>query len=223
MKHYQLILAVTTGLSASALAGTNEVVQSEAPAPEPVSNDSWFAGASFGRLYDVGANFDTNLGFNGELGDLEFDMYSAHVGKRFDSGLYGFNSALYLEVGLLNGDLDFENPTGLGVLLNQFNADINIVPVTLNGMLERNIVGGLGAYLGAGVGYGFTEIEVFDESDRDGGLYAQASLGLTYKFTETFEVFGGARWVYLESLEFADSPLELEDGFAWEAGLRFSF
>jgi hypothetical protein len=223
MKHHQLILAVTTGLSASAIAGTTEVVQSEAPAPAPVSNNSWFAGASFGRLYDVGANLDTNLGFNGELGDLEFDMYSAHVGKRFESGLYGFNSALYLEVGLLDGDLDFENPTGLGVLFNQFNADINIVPVTLNGMLERNIVGGLGVYVGAGVGYGFTEIEVFDESDRDGGLYAQASAGLTYKFNETFEVFGGARWVYLESLEFADSPFELEDGFAWEAGLRFSF
>lgn len=223
MKYHQLILAVTTGLSASAFAGTTEVVQSQAPAPEPVSNNNWFAGASFGRLYDVGANLDTNIGLNGELGSLEFDMYTAHVGRRFDSGLYGFNSALYLEVGYLKGDLNFEDPTGLGLLLNQFNTDINIVPVTLNGMLERNIVGGLGVYVGAGVGYGFTEIEVLDESDRDGGLYAQASAGLTYKFTETFEVFGGARWVYLEKLEFADSPLELDDGFAWEAGLRFSF
>jgi hypothetical protein len=223
MKAHRLILSALAGVSASAFAGTPESVPAPAPMQEPVSYSSWFAGGSFGRLYDVGASLDTNLGFNDNLGDLDFDMYSVHVGRRFDSGLYGFNTALYLEAAFLDGDLDFDNPTGFGFLLNQLNADIDILPVTINGMLERNVYGGLGVYLGGGVGYGFTEIESFGDSDRDGGFYAQATAGLTYKFTDTFEVFGGARWVYLESLEFADSPLELDDGFAWEAGLRFSF
>lgn len=223
MKSHQLILATVAGLGASALAGTTESVQGPTPVDQPVSNNSWFAGAGFGRLYDVGANLDTNPGFNNDLGELDFDMYTVHVGRRFDSGLYGFNSALYLEVGFLDGDGDFDNATGPGFIFNQLNADIDIMPVTLNGMLERNLVGGLGVYVGGGLGYGFTEVEVFDKSHRNGGFYAQASAGLTYKFTETFEVFGGGRWVYMESLNFSGSPIELESGLAWEAGLRFSF
>jgi opacity protein-like surface antigen len=149
-------------------------------------------------------------------------MYTLHVGRRFDSALYGFNSALYLEVAYLDGDVDFNDPTGFG-LLNRLNADINIVPVTLNGMMERNIYGGLGLYVGGGLGYAFTDIDAGNQSDSDGGFYAQLSAGLNYKFTETFEMFAGARWVYLNDLDFGDSTLELDDGFAWEVGLRFNF
>lgn len=36
-------------------------------------------------------------------------------------------------------------------------------------------------------------------------------------------MFGGARWVYLDSLEFGNTALELDDGFAWEAGFRYNF
>lgn len=208
------------GLSASALAGTTE--SAPAPMQEPVSTLDWFVGASFGQIYDVGADIDANLNLNQDLGDLDFDMYTLQVGRRFNSGLYGFNSAFYLEVAYLNGDVDFNNPTGFG-FLNSLNADINIVPITLNGMLERNIYGGLGFYVGGGLGYAFTDIDAGNQSDSDGGLYGQLFAGLNYKFTETFEMFGGARWVFLNDLEFGDSTLELDDGVAWEVGLRFNF
>lgn len=220
MKTYQLILAAVSTMGASALAGT-EVVPAPAPPPPPAICP-WFVGASFGRVYDAGPSFDNDFTFDEDIGDLDFDMYSLQLGRRFDSGFYGFNTALYLEVAYLDGDVDFNDFTGFGIL-NQLNADIDIVPVTINGMLERNIVGGLGFYLGGGIGYGFTETEVLDESDGDGGFYAQLSGGLNYKFTETFEIFGGARWVFMEELDFGDSDLELDSGVAWEVGLRFGF
>jgi hypothetical protein len=221
MKTYQLVIAAVTGLSASALAGTESV---PAPMQPPVSESVWFAGASYGRIYDAGASLDINLNVNEDLGDMDFDMYSLHVGRRFNGGMAGFDAALYLEVAYFDGDIDFDVPVtgGLG-LFDQFNADVDIIPVTLNGMLERNIYGGLGVYLGGGLGYGFTEVDFLNASDSDGGFYAQVSAGLNYKFTETFEIFGGARWVYLDSLDFGNSTLEIDDGFAWEAGLRFNF
>ncbi|NQX02528.1 outer membrane beta-barrel protein [bacterium] len=191
---------------------------------ESVPERLWFAGASFGQIYDATASIDTSPSFNEDLGNLDMNMYSLHVGRRFNAGMSGFDASLYLEVAYLDGDQNFSLPSPAGIgLLDQYNADVQIIPVTLNGMIERRIYEGLGVYLGGGLGYGFTEVDVFNASDSDGGFYAQVSAGLNYKFTETFEIFGGGRWVYLDSLDFGNSTFELDDGFAWEAGLRFNF
>jgi len=175
---------------------------------------------------------------------IDFDMYTLHVGRSWGSGFYGFATSVYLEVGYLDGDTDVSyngpldgiDPANLEVrdevlealedldsIVANPDIDIDIIPVTLNFMAERNIIGGLGLYLGAGAGYAFTDTDAFGESDTDGGFIAQASAGLVYNFTESFEMFGGVRWMYLESLNFGDSDLELDDEFAWEIGVRVNF
>jgi hypothetical protein len=62
-----------------------------------------------------------------------------------------------------------------------------------------------------------------DYSDSDGGFYAQASAGLIYNINSQFELYAGGRWRHLNSLEFGDIPLELDDSFAWEVGARVNF
>jgi len=259
------MFTAAAALTASAFAGTSEPVMAPAPAPmqESVATGGWFIGGSFGQLSGVDHNgesllndsFDFNgLGeaifedpFGGSFsgGDIDFDMYTLHVGRSWGSGFYGFATSVYLEVGYLNGDTDVSyngpldglDPDQLGEvnqavrdalgdldsIIQNPDIDIDIIPVTLNFMAERNLIGGLGLYLGAGAGYAFTDIDAFGESDTDGGFIAQASAGLVYNFTESFEMFGGARWMYLESLNFGDSDLELDDTIGWEIGVRMNF
>ncbi len=258
------MFTAAAALSATAFAGTSEPMTAPAPAPmqESVASGGWFIGGSFGQLSGVDHNGESLLNdsfdfngladeiFPGQLldggsfsgGDIDFDMYTLHVGRSWGSGFYGFATSVYLEVGYLNGDTDvsYSGPLdGLGLtgqpeniqthlddldsIIQNPDIDIDIIPVTLNFMGERNLIGGLGLYLGAGAGYAFTDIDAFGESDTDGGFIAQASAGLVYNFTESFEMFGGARWMYLESLNFGDSDLELDDEFAWEIGVRVNF
>jgi len=193
------------------------------------------------------ADFENGGSF--KVDGFDFDMFTLHGGRTFGSGFYGFTTSLYLEVGWLRGDSrasysgPFENVDFDEVDLGEFDLtdeqleqletaaailgdpgiDIDIVPVTLNFMAERNLVGNLGFYVGGGLGYAFTKIDAFGESETGGGFIAQASAGLVYNFTETFEVYGGARWIYLDSLNFGDSDLELDNDFAWEIGLRVNF
>ena len=215
------MITAFASLSASAFAGSPETAPAQGAAQESYLA-GWFAAASFGQIYDIGSSVDNVFNVNQDLGDLDMDMYSLQAGRRFDYQQYGLSTALYLEVAYLDGDLDINNLGGF-VILNPINVDIDIIPVTLNAMVERKLYAGLGCYLSGGMGYGFTDTEVLNQSDTDGGFYAQLAAGLNYKFNERFEMFGGARWVYLDSLEFGDSSLELDDGFAWEAGFRFNF
>jgi hypothetical protein len=221
MKLDKLIIATLAGLSASAFAGSPETAPVQAPAQESYLS-GWFAAASFGQIYDIGSNIDNAFNVSEDLGDLDMDLYSLQAGRRFNYEQYGLSTALYLEVAYLDGDVDINNLGGF-VILNPINADIDIIPVTLNAMVERNLYAGLGCYLSGGMGYGFTDTDVLSQSDSDGGFYAQVAAGLNYKFNERFEMFGGARWVYLDSLEFGNTTLELDDGFAWEAGFRYNF
>lgn len=221
MKLERLMITAFASLSASAFAGSPETAPAQGAAQESYLA-GWFAAASFGQIYDIGSSVDNVFNVNQDLGDLDMDMYSLQAGRRFDYQQYGLSTALYLEVAYLDGDLDINNLGGF-VILNPINVDIDIIPVTLNAMVERKLYAGLGCYLSGGMGYGFTDTEVLNQSDTDGGFYAQLAAGLNYKFNERFEMFGGARWVYLDSLEFGDSSLELDDGFAWEAGFRFNF
>jgi hypothetical protein len=230
MKFHQIMLAVT--LTASAFAGTATTETRSPPANPPVMGGDWFFGVSYGRLSEVGGTIGDgfSIGEDADSSDFDFDgfdfdMYSLHLGRNFGDGFYGFNTTAYLEVAYLDGDTDvsFDGDPQIAELLGDLNADIDIVPVTVNLGMERNLIGGLGLYLGAGLGYAFTDSDVLDVSDTDGGFYAQASAGLVYNFTEKFEMFGGARWLYLDSLDFGDSSLELDDEFAWEIGARVNF
>jgi len=201
------------------------VAPAPAPAPEP-SLCQWFMGGSFGQLSGVDSNLESlSVADATDVSDLDFDMYTLHVGRSL-TNQNGWDVAAFLEVGYLDGDVTLEES-----LFSSFEApqttdtdlDFDIIPVTANIMVEHTIYGPISGYATAGAGYAWTEVSGDIDSDSDGGFYAQASLGLIYNINESFELFGGARWLYLNDLGFGDSSLELDDSFAWEIGARVNF
>ena len=105
------------------------------------------------------------------------------------------------------------------------------MPITLNVKLELQLTGNLNAYFGGGLGmarvdlsvdYGYGEV-----ADDDWVFTAQLFAGLSYNVTQNFEVYGGARWIYLDGADLSDSggsaTLDLDDDWLFELGLRYNF
>lgn len=220
MKHLKLITAVSS-VSALAYAGEPAPVQT-APAPAPTLG-GWFAGVGFGQ-FEADSNVES-VAYNDYgvdepiIGDFDFDMYTLHVGRDLGVQFLGCDLAAYLEVGYLTGDANLTDD-GFPVT----GIDLDIIPVTLNLMAEREFFAGIKGYISAGIGYAFASADVDALSNKDsGGFYAQASMGLGYDITEQWEIYGGARWLYLSSIDFDYSGAELDDAVAYEIGLRYNF
>ena len=150
---------------------------------------------------------------------------SLQVGRDL-TNVNGWDVAAYLEVGYLDGDLDisatvFDSIDGL--LSHSETIELDIIPVTANIKVEHAIYGPVSGYATAGAGYAWSQVSLNDQDENDGGFYAQASAGLIYNFSESVELFGGARWLYLSDIGFGESEIELDDSFAWEIGARFNF
>jgi opacity protein-like surface antigen len=171
-----------------------------------------------------------------EVGYLAGDAdgeWNLDLDQPIDGGEWTVGDALEDEYYYQTGNDIYEDFPGLddGHLDVNLDLDIDIIPVTINFMVERSIAGGFGFYLSAGAGYAFTDCtldidsDIGDESysDTDGGFYAQASAGLNYYFNENVGVYAGARYLYLDSLDLGETEIELDDDFAWEVGLRYAF
>lgn len=209
-------MIVTLLLSTAAIyAGEPAPMMAPAPAPAPTLTE-WFIAGSYGQFDDV-VNTDA-------------DMYALQVGRKFTC-MGGFDVAAYLEVAYFDGSNDFDYYTRgeEGPVEHNGSVDTEIIPVTLNLVFERNLVGGLGFYAGGGLGYAWNSVDTDPSYDIDdnGGFYGQLSMGLNYEFTEAFSVFAGARWIYLGELEWGNNDAELEgsddNAWGWEVGLRYSF
>jgi hypothetical protein len=222
---------ITTACSITATAfagGSKEVI---APTQSAPSLGGWFIGGTYGQLETEG-NTDA---YYGELGgpspgipsleDFEFDMYTLHIGRDLGTQVAGFDLAAYLEVGFVDGNSratfgSFPGPTP-GPTTSDVDAEI--IPITVNLKLERALFGPVNFYLTGGLGYAFTEASAFGAFESGGGFYAQASAGLIYNVNSELELLAGGRWLHLSSLDFGNAPLELDDAFAWEAGVRVNF
>lgn len=199
----------------------------------------WFIAGSFGQLYDVGKGLDS-WAFNttdydsARVGKLDFDMYTLQIGRDLCPLGAGFGLAAYLEVNYLDGDVSIDaHPRTDTTLATDFGLDAQIIPVTANLKLEHTIAGPISCYLTGGLGYAWTKYSGENTSDSSsstgGGFYAQLTAGLIYNITEQWEIFGGARWIYLSSLDGAKvgfnnaAEIKLQDSWSWEAGIRFNF
>lgn len=192
-----------------------------APVPAPVPAEpslwSWFAGASAGYLLD-----------------FEEPMYHLHAGVDTPWTIGGFNVALFGEIGYTEKD-DSEsiryfdpNFTAPVLITETFDLDIEIIPLTFNIKLERPIANNLNFYVGAGVGAAFIDMDVSSSlggsaSEDDTVFAAQIFAGLAYNVSASFEIYGGARWIYLDDAEFGGIDVDLGDDFLVEGGLRFNF
>jgi len=218
-----------------ATAGTH-VESSKAPIPPPANPCifTWFAGGSVGYLTE-----------------FEEVMYTLHIGTDTCWNLAGWDISLFAEVGYTEKDERYTSDRqwfvphprdsytldqyeaameGLAFARNPSSFDLEIIPITGNIKFERNLTGNLNAYFGGGLGMARVDLSrstaFGNRSDDDWVFTAQLFAGLNYNITPSFEVFGGARWIYFDDAElklngFAD--LKLEDDFLFEIGARYNF
>lgn len=224
MRLFTLITTAGSLTAATAFAGTSKEVIAPATPPPAPSLGGWFIGGTYGQLDGVGNTIEDEFNVDRlDVGDLDFDMYTLHVGRDLGRQVLGCDIAVYLEVGYLDGELSiysrfnsFDGPSNI-------NFDVDIIPITANVKLERSLFGPVSAYLTGGIGGAFTDISAGSESADGSGFYAQASAGLLYNINQQCEVYAGARWVHLSDLDFGDAPFELDDEIGWEVGFRYNF
>lgn len=233
------ILLLPFVLALPAFAGTSA---KEYVAPGPQSEPclfTWFAGASVGYLTE-----------------LEEPMYNLHLGTDTCWSLGGWNVALFAEIGYTEKDEswsaggqstipedDLDDSFTLDELEDALSDiadfgfsgtgyDLEVMPITLNFKLERPLTSNLNVYFGGGLGAARVDLSIDggdlgDFSDDDWIFTGQIFAGLNYNVTQSFEVYGGARWIYFDDASLSDNgasaDLELEDDFLFELGGRFNF
>ncbi|MEN9991541.1 MAG: hypothetical protein RLZZ224_1243 [Verrucomicrobiota bacterium] len=190
-------LIMTTALSATAFAG--ELNQSSC------SNcwDGWFAGATFGQFTDTDGRVE------GQTGDADQNLYALHLGRNLDKQLLGCDLAAYVEVGLLESNFG--------------PVDIDVIPFTFNLKAERELFAGINGYISAGAGYAFSRVSMGPVTMGDGGIYGQGSIGLSYDINENVEIFGGARYLVLDEVDFGIPAADADNNVGYEVGLRYNF
>ncbi len=189
------------------------------PPPAPSCLWSWFAGASVGQF----------------TGDWDEEIYTLHVGAERKCPGSDCSQAVYLEVGYTEADETTQREEGaadlageLGLSLGQdisVNMEAEIIPITLNYKYECSLTDSLNWYVGAGAGIALVDVEystsVDSVSDDDTAFYAHIFAGVVYNISESFEVFGGARLIFMGDVFSTESPLDEE--IHYELGGRFNF
>ncbi len=159
-------------------------------------------------------------------------MYNAHVGVDTPWNIAGCNVSIFAEVGYTQDDehyaiIDPQYVTS--VVYAPVKLETEIMPYTANVKFERQLVGGLNAYLGAGVGFATVDVTsrsrvaAANYSDEDIVFAAQAFAGLNYEFCPVFEMYGGARWIYIDDAKILGADYKVGDDWLLELGFRFNF
>jgi opacity protein-like surface antigen len=144
----------------------------------------------------------------GYLIDSEEGLYTLHFGKTFAQA-GPLSHSLYAEVGYSEMD---DSPV-----------DLEFIPLTLNYKLDYQFGGGFSFYAGAGLGAAFQDVEVFGASDDSVEFMAQAFAGIGYDISESFQIYGGARYIWIDDTELLGVSVDSGDDVALEIGARFRF
>jgi hypothetical protein len=245
-KHNTLsrLLAVSLGAGSVAFAGTEAYVAPASAPSAPASGSlwNWFAGASIGYLIDaetemyhghVGVDFSSN-------GTLTHSLF-LEVG--YAEGL----DVSYTNVVTGNFGGNGTGPRGNGpgpgldTGLLALNGQLEVIPVTFNYKVEGCITGNLMWYAGLGLGFGYVDASYTGTltgptfpavgrsfSENDTVFTGQVFAGLLWQATESFEVYTGLRYIYVDDPELSDAitgaalDVQLDDYLA-ELGFRFNF
>lgn len=175
-----------------------------AQAGEPATTSSYSPAQGSGPLW--------NWFIGGSVGyfvDAEEAYYTLHFGAKIaETGSVThslFAEGLYTEV------------ETLGVI------DTEIIPVTLNYKADFAISDAFSFYAGVGVGGAFIDSSVLGFSDDSVELAAQVFAGLGYDVTDNFQIYGGARWLWVDDSSLGPVSVEVGDDVGAELGLRFKF
>ncbi|MEI6176349.1 MAG: hypothetical protein WCS43_05615 [Verrucomicrobiota bacterium] len=179
-------------------AGTPSTIMTPAPSAELWQ---WFAGGSVGYLTQ-----------------LDEEMYSLQAGAEYQTPGTSGNHAFYLQVGYAQDDNSYNHVSNLpGDVSEMANIDVNIIPITLDYKYETTLVGQLSGYVGLGLGvaildgsYDWSWTQAVAPPNGTGGgrgsqtdvrFYGEVFAGLGYKVCKAFEVFGGARYIFMDDVD----------------------
>lgn len=149
----------------------------------------------------------------GYLPGFEEPYVSLVGGMDLGLQMWGWDSSIFLEIGRIEDGNESEIPFGVSGL----DCDLQIVPVTLNMMLEKGIATKTSVYLGAGAGAVFTECIRTTGRDQDVTFVGQVFGGVNYQVGDRSELSVGLRWIYLQDTENYDlrDDLIVETGYRW--------
>lgn len=227
MKTTIIPLFTAFALASTAHAGTDYSAKAMPQAAAPSCLWSWFAGGSGGYL----------------SGDWDEDIYTLHVGAERKCTGSDASHAVYLEVGYTEksdsyGSSLSNDPYKKTIIITPrfgFDYDIEIIPITLNYKYERTLSGNFNWYVGAGAGIALYDAEMSSGlikggsiSNDDNVFYAHVFAGVTYNVSESFEIFGGVRYVYMDDPDFfsgaaIEDDLSPDGDLHIEIGARFNF
>jgi opacity protein-like surface antigen len=186
-------LAIALCLAAAAQAGEPATTAYTAPAPS--SSSSLWTWFAGGSV--------------GYLFDNEEEFYTLHFGAKIaETG--SVEHSLFLE----GAYAEFST---LGLL------DTEVIPVTLNYKADFGLTESLSLYAGLGVGGAFVDTSFGPFSDDSVELTGQIFAGLGYDVTSNFEIYGGARWIWVDDSNLFGLPVDIGDDVGAELGLRFKF
>lgn len=147
-------------------------------------------------------------GSGGYLLGSEEEFYTLHLGMKIaESG--PITHSLFLEGA-------YTELTALGV-------DSEIIPVTFNYKMEYYFTDSFSFYAGAGAGAAFVNNDVLGFSDDSVELTAQVFAGVGYDVTSNFQIYTGARWVWVDDSDLRGAAVEIGDDVGLELGARFKF
>jgi len=208
------ILLLLTGLAFSTSAQAGEDYSAKGakvviPAPAPCLW-TWFAGGSAGYI----------------AGDWDEEIYTLHVGAELKCPDAACSHAFYLEVGYTEKDRKFHYFDSSRESRERGYANLEIIPITLNYKYECALTDQLNWYAGAGAGIALVDYEITDgtgrHSDDDTAFYAHVFAGLVYNVSESFEVFGGLRFIFMDDV-FGGLQSPIDEELHYELGARFNF
>jgi opacity protein-like surface antigen len=198
----------------------------------PAAAEGWYAqvntGLSVGGQADVSASITD--GTDTESGSGELDLENGFV----------VGAAAGRSVGpvRIEGEAFYSGNDVDDVVIGEFDGDeVSLDEVELRHMgffanvLYDFAVGGMTPYVGAGVGYGSTSIDVGSDSEHDDGLAWQAKAGVAIPVNDTLTIDVGYRYVSMAEFEReGDLDDDLSGKFTVEptihaltVGARFSF
>jgi hypothetical protein len=159
-------------------------------------------------------------GSAGYLTDLEEGMYGLQVGVENQNPGGRVGHAVFLEVGFTQDDADYKlvPPPGVaGGRTEEASIDLDIIPITLNYKCEIAFTNRLNGYVGLGLGvavvdssYDWSWIQALpppnghkggSDEQTDVRFYGDVFAGLSYDVSESFELFAGVRYIFMDEDE----------------------
>lgn len=175
----------------------------------PAAAADWYAQVNAG--YSVSSQADASLSFVPD--DTDEDAMSASGELDLDNG-FVVGAAAGMSIGnglrvegeaiLTNNDMDGIEELGADSI------DASSAAAFVNVLYDFNM-GSVTPYIGAGVGYGSTSLEVDGDSMHDQGVAWQVKAGVSYPVNDTLTLDFGYRYVDMASWEQSIGDVDLDD------------